>query len=130
MDRLSNMLSSLKNASMAKKSYVEIFYSKECEGVANVLKEAGFLEGVKTFKSKGKSHKGLRMDLAKEGDEFVLSEVQRMSKPGRRLYIGSGDIKPVVGGHGVLIVSTSRGIMSGDEAKKKKLGGELICRAF
>ena len=124
------MLSSLKNASMAKKPYVETFYSKECEGVANVLKEAGFLKQVKTFKHKGKSYKGLRLDLAVEGEEFALSEVNRMSKPGRRLYIGSGDIKPVIGGHGVVVISTSRGIMSGEEAKKKKLGGELICRVF
>jgi len=130
MDRLSNMLSSIKNAAMAKKPYVETFYSKECASVANVLKEAGFLEEVKTFKHKGKGYKGLRLDLVREGDEFALEEIKRMSKPGRRLYIGSGDIRPVLGGHGVLIVSTSRGIMSGDEAKKKKLGGELICQAF
>jgi len=124
------MLSSLKNATMAGNHRMETFYSKECESVAKVLKEAGFLEEVKVFKLKGRSYKGLRLDLAREGEEIKLSEVKRLSKPGRRLYTGSSDIKPVLGGHGVLIVSTSRGIMSGAEAKKKKLGGELICRAF
>ncbi len=122
------MLSSLKNAAMAGNSFVETFYSKECEGVAKVLKEKGFLDDVKVFKPKGKSHKGLRLDLAKEDGLIKLTEVKRMSKPGRRLYVRSTDITPVSGGHGLVVVSTSRGIMSGQEAKTKKLGGEIICK--
>ena len=130
VDRLSNMLSDLKNAALARKSYIETFYSKECEGVANVLKEAGFLEDVKIFKEKGNSYKSLRLDLAKQDGQIKITDVKRLSKPGRRQYGGNSDIKPVVGGYGVLIVSTSRGIMSGLEARKKKLGGELICKVY
>ena len=113
---------------MAGNSYVETFYTKECEGVAKVLKEKGFLDEVKVFKQKGVSHKSLRLDLAKEEGLIKLSDVKRVSKPGRRLYVGHTDISPVFGGHGLLVVSTSRGIMSGQEAKTKKLGGEIICK--
>ncbi len=130
VDRLSNMLSSLKNAVMIGKPSIEIFYSKECESVAGVLKDAGFLSDVKVFKPKGKKYKNLKLELAHEGEEFKLSELKRMSKPGRRLYTSADEITPVMGGHGVLVVSTSRGVMGGYEAKKKKLGGELICKVF
>jgi len=130
VDRLSNMISSIRNAVMAGKPFMETFYSKECAGVANVLKQAGFLSEVKTFKPEGKSFKGLRLDFATEDGSIKLSEIKRISKPGKRYYCGSVDIKPVSGGHGILVVSTSRGIMSGPEAKKKKLGGEVICQAF
>lgn len=122
VDRIANMLSTIKNVSMSKGTFVETFYTKECENVAKVLKDAGFLENVKVFKHKGKPFKGLRLDLDKE-----IMEAKRLSKPGRRLYIKSADIKLVKGGRGVLVVSTPKGIMSGKEAKEKNLGGELIC---
>lgn len=115
---------------MAGNDHVETFYTKECEGVAKVLKEAGFLDEVKTFKPKGKGYKGMRLNLSFEDDAVKVSEIERMSKPGRRLYVSKDSYQKVAGGHGVLVVSTSKGIMSGQEAKKKKLGGELICKVF
>ncbi|MFC1621936.1 30S ribosomal protein S8 [Patescibacteria group bacterium] len=127
IDRLSNMLSSIKNAVMAGNSFIETVHSKECESVAKVLKSAGFLSEVKSFKTKGKKHKGLRLELAKEGDDFKISDVKRISKPGRRLYMKARDIRPVSGGFGILVLSTSRGIMEGMQAKQKKLGGEILC---
>ncbi len=130
LDRISNMLSSVKNAAMAGNSSIETFYSKECEDIAKVLKKAGYLDDVRVFKEKGKSYKRLRIDLTREGEGFRLTEIKRISKPGRRLYTSSTEIKPVVGGSGVLVVTTSRGIMSGYEAKKKNLGGEVICRVY
>ena len=130
VDRLSNMLSSLKNAVMAGNDAIETYYSKECENVAKVLKEGGFLEEVKVFKHKDKKYKGLRLELAKTDGEFIVTDVKRISKPGRRVYINAADIKGVAGGHGVLVVSTNRGLMSGGEAKKKKLGGEVICKVL
>jgi len=124
------MLSALKNASMAGNDYIETFYSKECEAVSKVLKEAGFLDEVKVFKHKEKKYKGLRLELTKVNGEFALIDLKRVSKPGRRVYTGSDDINRVSGGHGVLVVSTSRGLMSGEEARKKKLGGEVICKVL
>ena len=129
-DLLSNMVSSLKNASLVGNSSIEIPYAKQCEDVAKVLQKEGFLAGVKSFKGEGKIHKGLHLDLAFENGVAVLREEKRVSKPGRRIYRKSGVLYAIKGGMGLLVVSTSRGVMPGAEAKRKKLGGELICEVF
>lgn len=129
-DRLSNMLSALKNASMAGKGVVEVIHSKECEEVAKVLKEKGFLEIVKVFKPEKSSVKRLHLELAKQGGVFALTEAKRVSKPGRRIYKGSDQIGVYKRGFGVMIMSTPKGIMSSEEARKKKVGGEVICKVF
>jgi small subunit ribosomal protein S8 len=131
IDLMSNMLSSIKNASMAGRRHIEIPYSKECEAVAKVMKESGYVEEVKSFKLKGKAYKMLRIDLAyDENDLPAINSIERVSKPGRRVYKGSSDIGKVMGGYGLMIVSTSRGITSGEEARRKKLGGELVCKIW
>lgn len=130
MDRISNMVSSLKNCSMAGKDILEIPYTKECEDIAKVLKSREYIEEVKTFKNEGSTFKMLSIKLAKDGDHMRLTEAKRVSKPGRRVYRGYQELKPVLGGIGVLVVSTSRGIMDSLEAKKKKLGGEVICKVY
>ncbi|HBY09659.1 30S ribosomal protein S8 [candidate division WWE3 bacterium RIFOXYC2_FULL_42_13] len=130
MDRLSNMLSALKNASMAGKKVVEVMYSKECEEVAKVLKEKGFLESVKLFKPEKTSVKRIHIELAKADGIFTLTETRRVSKPGRRIYKGADEIGTFKRGFGVMVVSTSKGIMSSAEARKKKIGGEIICEVY
>jgi small subunit ribosomal protein S8 len=127
MDRVSNMLSMLKNASMAKRTHIELPYTKEIESISSVLKEKGFIEDIKTFKPKGKSYKMLRLDIAYENGLPKISDVKRISKPGHRIYVGSDKLKKVVAGFGVQVISTSRGILDSTVAKSKKLGGELIC---
>lgn len=126
-DTIAIMLSSIKNASMAKRTSVEMFHSKECEAIAKVLKDRGFLSEVKTFKPSGEQFKKLHLELALEGKTPVVTDVKMLSKPGKRVYAGYADLRRVSAGFGVLVVSTSRGVMSGEEARKKKLGGELIC---
>ncbi|HAI95296.1 TPA: 30S ribosomal protein S8 [candidate division WWE3 bacterium] len=130
MDRLSNMLSALKNASMAGKPVVEIMYSKECEEVAKVLREKGFLESVKVFKPEKTSVKRIHIELAKADGIFTLTETRRVSKPGRRIYRGADEIGTFKRGFGVMVVSTSKGIMSSGEARKKKIGGEILCEVY
>lgn len=127
MDRMSNMLSSIKNHSMAGRTSLEFPYTKECDAVAKVLKERGFIEGIKVFKEPKSSKKMMRLDLIVVDGAPKITQVKRISKPGRRIYMGSSQLRRVAGGFGVLVVSTSRGVMSGDDAKKKKLGGEVIC---
>lgn len=127
IDRVSNMLSMLKNACMAKNPFVEVIYTKQNENISNVLKDKGFLTQVKTFKPKGKSFKMLHLDIAYENGNPVLTDVKRISKPGHRKYVSYKDIKRVAAGYGMQIVSTSRGVLNGDIAKKQKLGGEIIC---
>lgn len=129
-DRISNMLSILKNASMISKDFVEIGYSKECESVAKVLKEGNFVSEVKTFKPKDTKMKMLRIDLINEESGPKIHDIKRVSKPGKRIYRGSNQLRHVQGGFGLLVVSTSRGVMSGNEARKKKLGGEVLCEVY
>lgn len=127
-DTISNMLSAIKNASMVSKESIEIPFSKNNEAVAKVLEKGQFINKVKSFKEKGSSHKGLHIELAYEDSgASKIRDVKRVSKPGRRMYYGKRDIKKIKPEFGVLVVSTSRGIMSGEEARTKKLGGEVIC---
>lgn len=130
MDRTSNMLSSIKNAAMAGRNFIEIRHSKECEAIAKVLEEKGYLEGLKSFKQENGDGKMLHIGLTKEEGIAKLSQVKIVSKPGRRIYKRFGELRPVLQGLGVMVISTSRGVMSGQEARKKKLGGEVICEVY
>lgn len=130
VDRTSNMLSAIKNAAMAGRDFIEIRHSKECESIAKVLEEKGYLEGVKSFKQENGGGKMLHIGVTKEEGIAKLSQVKIVSKPGRRIYKKFGELRPVLQGLGVMVISTSRGIMSGQEARKKKLGGEVICEVY
>ena len=124
------MLSTIKNAYAINKPSVEMAHSKQMEEVAKVLEKAGFLKNVKVFKESGVSFKKLHLDLTYDNGMAKISNIVRVSKPGRRVYKNYSDLKPVVGGFGISVVSTSRGIMSDSDAKKRKLGGEVICTAW
>lgn len=131
VDLVSNMISSIRNASLVNKDHVEVPYSKECEAVAKVLSDNGYLGDVKSFKESGKSFKKLRIDL--NYDEFgnsLITKIQRVSTPGRRIYRGADDLGKFMNGFGIYVVSTSRGVMTGDIARNKRLGGELICKVY
>ena len=130
VDRISNMLSTIKNCSMSGRDFVEVPYSVQCEAIAKVLEDKGFLEGVKIFKKEKSLQKMLHIGLVKEDGKAKLSEVKRISKPGRRIYKGANELRAVLQGLGVVVVSTPRGIMSGTDARKKKLGGEVICEVY
>lgn len=127
-DPIGDMLSQVKNAYMAGVIVVEVPYSKLKESVAKILAEQGYISSVST---KGESaHKTLILELRYDGSRAALTDVKRKSKPGLRLYVGSGAIPTVVGGMGVAILSTPQGIMTGKEAKKKHIGGELLCEVW
>ncbi len=130
VDTIANMLSTIKNSSMVGKPSVEVPYSKQKEEIAKVLEAKGIVSKVKVFSEKGSPHKGLHIDLAYNEEVPVLNDIKRVSKPGRRIYKQSNEIGFSKSGYGVLVVSTSRGIMSGEDARKKKLGGEVICEAW
>ena len=115
---------------MARKEFIEIPYTKMCEDTAKILKQNSFLDEVKVFKEKDSTHKGLRLVLSYKDGTPALTDIKRVSKPGRRIYSGARDLKPVSGGYGVSIVSTSRGLVTNLEARKKKLGGEVILKVW
>ena len=112
------------------KSFVEVKHSAQNERILQVLKDSGFVQNVKVFKESGASNKSIRVDFVMEGTKAKLTELKRVSKPGSRIYRESAKLRRVAGGFGVGVISTSRGVMSVDEARKKKLGGEVICIAY
>lgn len=130
MDTIANMLSGIKNAGRAGRFFIEIPYSSMKEEILKVLKEKGFIESFKIFKLEGKSFKMLHIDLKYDNGVSLISEAKRVSKSGRRVYENKVGMKRVVGGYGISIVSTSKGVMDSMEAKRKKLGGEVICEVY
>lgn len=125
-DPIADYLTRIRNAARAKHSQTVIPYSKIKEGITKVLQSRKFV-GKYEVKENGKFK-----ELVVEIQPWVKEPLSltRVSKPGQRIYLKSKEIKAVKNGLGVLILSTSQGIMSGKEAKKNKLGGEVICEAY
>lgn len=127
-DPIADMLTRIRNAIAVRKHEVVMPHSKVKEAVARLLKDAGFLAEVKV--SDATIGKDLKIVINGEGDNARITEIVRMSKPGRRYYAGSDKIPVVKRGRGVVIVSTSKGMMTGADAQKQGLGGELICKVY
>lgn len=127
-DPIADMLSRLRNAALAGKKTVSLPHSNAKAAVAGLLKESGFVASVK--ESGAKIDKSLEIDLCSEKENVKFSEIARMSRPGRRWYVNAREIPVVMRGRGIVIISTSQGMMTGEQAKKLKLGGELICRVY
>ena len=125
-DSISDLLTRIRNANTARKRLVVMPYSKMKQQVADILKANHFLEDVKVATDGG--FKSLELTLP-ENPETITSLI-RVSKPGRRVYTSASDIPLVLGGRGIVIVSTSGGVMTGREARKAGLGGELICKVW
>ncbi len=123
-----DMLIRIKNAQQAKQEHVLIPFSKNKLQIAEILKSAGFLTNVekKTKKSKKSEKDYILMQLKYKNGDGGISGIRIISKPSRRMYAGSKDIKPVRSGYGISILSTPKGIMTSEEAKKQNLGGELL----
>jgi small subunit ribosomal protein S8 len=123
------MLTRIRNASRAKHPRVDLPSSKLKVAIARILKDEGYLSNFKVVEEKGK--KTLRVFLRYTPDRrCVITDLQRVSRPGSRRYVGKFDIRPVVGGMGISIVSTPRGLMTGRSARKEGVGGELLCEVW
>jgi len=124
-DPLADMLTRLRNASRARHTEVIVPSSKSKREIARILQEEGFVADVR--EDREGSRLVLRITLKYvDGKAPVLSGLKRISKPGLRVYAGKTEIPRVLGGLGLVIVSTSRGIMSGTQARKAQLGGEIL----
>ena len=124
MDTISNLIIKLKNAGNAGLDSVTLPYSKLRHSIVDVLKNEGFVKEVETKQEKGK--KVLLVTLFQENRVPKIKGVQRISKPSKRIYKKSAEIRSIKNGYGALILSTSSGIMSGRAAKRAKLGGEAL----
>ncbi len=133
MDSISDFFIRIKNAYLVKKDRVVIPFSKMKYEMAKILEQKDFISAVrKKKKTKEKAYEQLFLDLKLKYDNGAasLNDVKLISRPGRRIYLKKTEIKPVRSGYGVLIISTSRGIMTGEEAKKLGLGGQAIAEIW
>lgn len=124
-DPISDMLTRIRNAGRALLPVVEVPHSRLKESIAHILKKEGYVADVAV--DGAVPAKKIKLKLKYEGKRTVIEGLRRVSKPGLRRYVGATGIPRVRGGLGVSIVSTSQGVMSGNEARKKNLGGELLC---
>jgi len=127
-DPISDMLTRIRNAIAVSKTEVEMPYSSIKYRVATILKDNGFIDGV-SEKGEGISKKVV-VKINSEDSNARITEITRLSKPGRRMYVKADKMPSVKRGRGIVIVSTSKGLMTGDQAKKSKNGGELICQVY
>lgn len=128
-DPIADMLARIRNAVSAKHSRVDVPASKLKLEIARILKEEGYINN---FVLKGEGAKRMiRIFLRYDGrGTSSITHLQRVSRPGRRVYVGSHQIPRVLGGYGINIVSTSRGLMSGKAARKENIGGEVLAEVY
>jgi len=124
IDPISDMLTRIRNANRALLPSVDIPHSKIKESIAGILKREGYIQD---FAVEGKVQKLMKLRLKYQGKKSVIEGLRRISSPGLRRYVGSTDIPRVRGGMGVSVLSTSEGVMTGTQARKKNIGGELLC---
>jgi small subunit ribosomal protein S8 len=129
-DPIADMLTRIRNASRAKHARVDLPSSKLKVEIARILKDEGYLASYKVVDD-SKVKKTLRVYLRYTSDRrSVISNLRRVSRPGCRRYVGKTEIRPVVGGMGISIVSTPRGLMTGQSARREGVGGELLCEIW
>jgi len=129
-DPIADMLTRIRNAVRARHPRVDIPHSRLKEGLAEILKKEGFVDAVAVVRPKeGFPLIRIALRYSPEG-EPLISGVERVSRPGRRVYCSKGEIPQVLGGLGVSVLSTSRGLMSGEDCRKTGVGGEILCNVW
>ena len=130
-DPIADMLTRIRNAVRIERPVVEMPHSKVKRGVAEVLKREGYIWDWREEQADGNPSRQLLIDL-KYGPngERVIRHIKRVSKPGRRVYSGAKELRPILNGLGISIISTSRGVISDREARQKNLGGEILCELW
>ena len=125
-DPIADMLTRIRNGLSANKTMVVVPYSKIKHSIAQILKTNGYITDVKEVKNGA----FMMLELKLAGSNKKITTITRVSKPGRRMYTPMSEIPKVLGGRGIVIISTPSGIMTGSEARKKGVGGELICTVY
>jgi small subunit ribosomal protein S8 len=128
-DPISDLLTRIRNASMARHRYVDVQWSVMSQNIAQILKNESFIEHFLVKEEGGKSHMRIFLRYGTNREPLIRG-LARNSKPGRRQYVGYGDIPKVFNGMGISILSTSKGVLLGSEARNRKVGGELLCQVW
>ena len=126
-DPISDMLTRIRNAQRALLPTVEVPHSRIKENIAQVLKKEGYIADIAV---EGKIPKILKLKLKYQGKKSIIEGIRRISRPGLRHYVGATEIPRVLGGLGVAVISTPEGVMTGTTARKKNLGGEILCHVW
>ncbi len=127
-DPIADLLTRIRNAVMVGKNEITVPSSKLKVTVAQELKKAGYISAVKVEAAKPRDI--LVVTINKPGENSVINEIKRLSKPGRRVYVSANDIPKVKSGRGIVLVSTSKGVITGAEAVKQRIGGELLLSVY
>ncbi len=125
-DPIADMLTRIRNGLSSNRAEVIVPYSKIKFSIANILKQQGYIANVKKVNNKTFTY----LELQLTGSERKITKVDRISKPGRRVYSAKSEIPRILGGRGIVIVSTPAGVMTGIQARKAGVGGELICSVY
>jgi len=128
-DPIADMLTRIRNAVRVERPTVDLPMSKVKRGLAEVLKREGYIWDWEEVEDKPSNQIRIFLKYGPNG-ERVIRHVRRISKPGRRVYSGSTKLRPVLGGLGISILSTSRGVISDREARQRNLGGEVLCEVW
>tara|TARA_B100001287_G_scaffold270936_1_gene270435 strand:- start:70 stop:468 length:399 start_codon:yes stop_codon:yes gene_type:complete len=128
-DALSDMLARIKNAHRAKKTYTSCFKSKLNLNVLSVLKDEGYIRDFKGVEER-KGVSSIKIDLKYYNGTPVIKKIKRISKPGIRVYSKISELEKPYGGLGISILSTPKGVMSDQQARKNNVGGEVLCEVF
>ncbi len=133
-DPIADMLTRIRNGTMASQSVVAMPQSKIKVEIARILKEEGFVEGYEVVEAEKPGMKTLRVKLKYVGERrqraSVITGLQRISRPGRRVYTQKQDIPWVLSGMGIAILSTPKGVMTGQRARQLGVGGEILCKVW
>ncbi len=131
VDTIGNFLTIIRNKIKSSKPYAEAPHSKMNEEIARILKAEGFIRGFEVDAT-DTLRKKIKIELRYVEGESVIHDIQRVSKPSRRIYEKVKNVKPVIGGLGIAILSTNRGVMTDKQAKSSsaKVGGEILCRVW
>lgn len=127
-DTIADMLTRIRNAQMAKKSTLELPYSKVKFAIAEILKAEGYLVNAERVESKPADK--LTIGLKYHGKQPAIQKIKRESTPGHRMYRRADELPKVLNGYGIAIISTSQGMMTAAEAKKRGIGGEVVCSVY
>jgi len=127
-DPIADMLTRIRNAISVSKREVVLPHSNIKETVAKALADANFIDRIEV--SPATVGKQLKIVINSEDAQARITSIERLSKPGRRVYVAAEEIPTVQQGRGIVVISTSKGVMTGREAKKQRLGGELICKVY
>ena len=128
IDTIGDFLTIIRNGIMASKPFVQTKHSKMRESLAQILKDEGFIKDFVVVDAAPQNQ--LKITFKYVGGESVIHEIKRVSTPGRRVYRGSERIAPVIGGLGVSILSTNKGIMTNKQARTMSVGGEVLCTVW